>query len=165
MSSNRIRIPQYECCTLWELLLQILQSTTVLAWPPTPTWLSLAVSPRLQKFLAFYSPCHRRVFLFVPARHETSALSRPRFTRTFIVILHEPTMFSPFLSRISYFLKKKRKMYATLILFTLGKRSLEKGLLSADFKRRFQMHDAEKDVMEINYCRGFANDACLKGER
>ena len=109
MSSNRIRIPQYECCTLWELLLQILQSTTVLAWPPTPTWLSLAVSPRLQKFLAFYSPCHRRVFLFVPARHETSALSRPRFTRTFIVILHEPTMFSPFLSRISYFLKKKKK--------------------------------------------------------
>lgn len=30
------------CCTLWELLLQILQSTTVLlAWPSTPTWLSL----------------------------------------------------------------------------------------------------------------------------
>lgn len=61
--------------------------------------------------------------------------------------------------------KKKRKMYATLILFILGKKSLEKGLLSADFKKRFQMHDAEKDAMEINYCRSFANDASLKGER
>lgn len=40
------------CCTLWELLLQILQTTTVLVWPRTPTWLSL-VSSRVQNF--FYS--------------------------------------------------------------------------------------------------------------
>lgn len=54
MGVSRIELEYHNtrCCTLWELLLQILQTTTVLVWPRTPTWLSL-VSPRVQNF--FYS--------------------------------------------------------------------------------------------------------------
>lgn len=52
MSRIELEYHNTRCCTLWELLLQILQTTTVLVWPRTPTWLSL-VSPRVQNF--FYS--------------------------------------------------------------------------------------------------------------
>jgi hypothetical protein len=78
------RIPQYWCCTLWELLLQILLLCMFLARPSTPTQLSLVPQkPKLLRVCPTLSG-HRAHSLL---RGHTSAFFRRHYRCTFFGIL------------------------------------------------------------------------------